>query len=277
MEHAGTDPDAFDAFEAAGWEQKAEEYDRSFGSLTSRLVEPLLDAAAVGSGARVLDVASGPGYAAGQAAARGAVVVGVDIAEAMVTLARRLHPGIDFQQADAQQLPFEDGSFEAVVGNLAILHLSRPEQAVAEFARVLATGGRLALTAWDRPDRARFVGVLFDAFVEAEAKPPSDIPAGPDFFRFADDEEFEGLLRDSGLEERRVETISFPVGIVSADELWNGLLGGTVRASALIHGQPQEKQERIREVFDRLVHEHRTDAGIELQASFKLASGRKSG
>ena len=82
MKHAGIEPDAFNAFEAAGWEKRAEDYDRFFRQLTSRMVEPLLDAASVTSGTRVLDIATGPGYVAVQAAARGAEVVGVDIAEA---------------------------------------------------------------------------------------------------------------------------------------------------------------------------------------------------
>ena len=68
MKHAGIDPDAFNAFEAAGWERGAEGYDRSFRSLTSRLAAPLLDAASVKAGTRVLDIATGPGYVAGEAA-----------------------------------------------------------------------------------------------------------------------------------------------------------------------------------------------------------------
>ena len=59
----------------------------------------------------------------------------MDVAQAMVALARRLHPDVDFRQADAHALPFEDSSFDAVVGNFVILHLGRPEQAAAEFVR----------------------------------------------------------------------------------------------------------------------------------------------
>jgi hypothetical protein len=76
MNNAGVDPDAFKAFEAAGWEKRAEDYDRFFRPLTSRMVEPLLDAASVTSGTHVLEIATGPGYVAGEAAARGAKVVG---------------------------------------------------------------------------------------------------------------------------------------------------------------------------------------------------------
>ena len=184
MGQAAIDPDAFNAFEAGGWEDKAVGYDHFFGGVTGRFVEPLLDAASVRSGTHLLDLATGPGYVAARGAERGASVIGVDIAGAMISLARRLHPKLDFRQADVHSLPFEDASFDAVVGNFLILHLGRPEQAIGEFVRVLRPGGRLALTAWDLPDRARFMGVFLDAVAEAGATPPEDLPTGPDFFRF---------------------------------------------------------------------------------------------
>ena len=146
-----TGVDAFEAFEAAGWERQASTYDDFLGRITRRLAEPLLDAAEVAAGTRVLDVATGPGHVAATAAGRGASVIGVDIAAAMVGVARRLHPGIDFRQSDAAALPFEAGSFDAVVSNFVVPHLGQPERAVAELVRVLDGGGRLALTTWDLP------------------------------------------------------------------------------------------------------------------------------
>ncbi len=275
MAPAAIDPDAFNAFEAEGWEENAEGYDRFFGSITGHLVEPLLDAASVGAGTRMMDLASGPGYVAGRAVERGASVVGVDVAGAMVSLARRLHPGLDLRQADAHDLPFEDGSFDAVVGNFLILHLGRPEQAVAGFVRVLRPGGRLALTAWDLPERARFLGVFLDAVAEAQATPPENLPAGPDFFRFSVDDEFDALFREHGLEDRVVRTVAFTHRVATADELWDGLLGGTVRTSALILRQPEETRQRIRDAFNRLVAEYQHGDVLELPVSAKLASGRK--
>ena len=271
----GVDPDAFNAFEAAGWNAAAPGYDRFFGSITSRLADPLLDAASVAARTRVLDVATGPGYVAGRAASRGASVIGVDVADAMVSLARRLHPELDFRQADAHSLPFEDASFDAVLGNFVILHLGRPEAAVAEFVRVLAPGGILALTAWDLPDRARFLGVFLDAVAEAGATPPAGVPAGPNFFRFSVDEEMDALFRDQGLENRQVRTIAFTLRVSTADELWDGLLGGTVRTSALILRQPDETRQRIREAFDQRVQSFQAADALELPVSVKLAAGRK--
>ena len=176
---SGTDPDAFTAFEAAGWERRAATYGDVIGRVTSRLVGPLLDAAGVQRGSRVLDVASGPGYAAAAAAALGASVAGVDMAPAMVELARRLHPTVECRVAQAEALPFQDDVFDAVVSNFLAPHLSRPERAVAELVRVLHGGGRLALTTWDEADRMRVLGVFLDSFAEAGATPPPDIPAGP--------------------------------------------------------------------------------------------------
>jgi SAM-dependent methyltransferase len=267
------DPDSFNAFEAAGWERKAAGYDRFFGRITSRLIDPLLDAAGVASGRRALDVATGPGYVAGRAAERGAEVVGVDVAAAMVALASERQPGLDFRRADAHDLPFADGSFDAVVANFLVLHLGRPEAAVAEFARVLAPGGRLALTAWDLPTEARFLGVFLDAVAAVGASPPEAIPPGPDFFRFSREPEFEALLRGAGLEDVDIRTITFSHTVSSPDELWEGLLGGTVRTSALILGQSQEDQRRIRAAFDQLVEDHRQGTALELPVSVKLAAG----
>jgi ubiquinone/menaquinone biosynthesis C-methylase UbiE len=177
------DPDTFNAFEAAGWEQRVAGYEDFFGPITTQVVEPLLDAAEVAGGARVLDIASGPGYVASQAAARGAAVVGVDIAEGMLARARRLHPQLDFRQGDAEALPFPDGSFDAVVGNFVLLHVSRPEQATAEFARVLTPGAALRSRSGMSP-RRRGSSACSSTRWARQGPVRQRTPAGPPFFRF---------------------------------------------------------------------------------------------
>jgi SAM-dependent methyltransferase len=193
----------------------------------------------------------------------------------MVALARRLHPQLEFREGDAEALPFSDCSFDAVIADFVLLHLGRPERAAAEFARVLRPDGRLALTVWDLPERARFIGVFLEAVAEAGANPPHDLPVGPPFFRFSDDDELAGLLRDQRLEDVQVRTIAFSLAESSPDAFWSGFLGGTVRTSALILGQSGETQRRIRAAFDRIVQQYRGGSGLELPVSVKVASARK--
>jgi SAM-dependent methyltransferase len=266
------DPDAFNAFEAAGWDERATTYHRTLLPLTKQIIEPLLDAAAVGPGTRVLDVGSGPGYVAAAAAAREATVVGVDVAPAMVALARTLHPAVEFVQGDVEHLQFADDSFDTVVGNFVILHVGRPERAVAECARVLAPGGRLALSLWDVPRASRMPGVFFDAAQEVGAVPPPDLPAGPPMFRFADEAEFTRLLRDAGFVDVTVSTVAFSFHY--AGDLFDCLLDGTVRARGLVLAQPEPTRARIRAALDRLAAGYASDGGYDLPVSVKVASGR---
>ena len=271
------DLDAFDEFEASAWEERVEGYAGFFGAVTGRLVEPLLDIAQVGPGDRVLDVATGPGYVAAEAARRGATVAGVDVAAAMVARARAAHEGIEFRQADAQSLPFEDGAFDVVLSNFGLPHLGRPELAVAEGVRVLGPGGRLALTTWDVPAEMRMFGVFLEAVAEAGAGPPDGLPPGPDVFRFSDDGEFRRLIADPGLLDVEVRRIAFTHPVGSIDEFWIALQRGTVRMASLVLGQSDEVRERVRAALERGLAAYGIDGRFDVPVSVKLAAGRKTG
>ena len=140
------DPAAFRDFEHAGWTSNVSEYGAAFTRLTRQSVIPLLDAVNLRHGARLLDVATGPGYVAAAAAARGARALGVDFSAPMVAHARAINPAVEFQEGDAEAVSFEDCSFDAVVMNFGMLHLARPERAMTEAARVLKPGGCFAFS-----------------------------------------------------------------------------------------------------------------------------------
>jgi ubiquinone/menaquinone biosynthesis C-methylase UbiE len=267
--------DSFKAFEAEGWGDRAETYGDLLGSMTARIAEPLLDAAGVRHNMRVLDVATGPGYAAERAAARGAHPVGIDIAEGMLALARRRRPELEFRWSDAEELRFEDGSFDAVVGGFVVNHLPHPERAMAEAARVLAPGGAVAFSVWDRPERNRLNGVFRDAMADVGVPSLAEIEQGPDPTRFSDDPEFVALLEGAGLREATVETISLTLTVPDADTLWDGFMGSSVRMRAQVDAQPQDARRRIREAFEHRVEAHRHPAGLEIPVVVKLASARK--
>ena len=242
----------------------------------ARVAEPLLEAVGAGTGTRVLDVATGPGYVAARAAERGAEVVGLDFSETMLSFARSRAPDVEFVQGDATALPFEDATFDAVTVAFLLLHLGTPERAVGEAARVLRPGGRAAFSVWDAPARGRWIGVFFEAFTAAGAAPPAGVPAGPSFFRFADEAQFTDLLEGAGLAEVAVSTVEFDLHLEDGDELWDGLIEGSVRVRPLILGQSDELQRQIRVRYDALLEPYRGEQGFDVPVSVKLAVGTKA-
>jgi SAM-dependent methyltransferase len=276
MNQPTVDPAAFNAFEADAWQDAADAYDRFFGNISRRVTDPLLNAAGVREGSRVLDVATGPGYVAGRAAERGAAVTGIDVAPRMIELARSYYPGIEFRAGDAEELPFSNASFDAVIGSFVVLHLGRPEHAARDAARVLVPGGRAAFSMWNTPDRAQVFGLILDAIADAGAKPPEDIPAGPPFFRFSDDDEFAALLLAAGLASLRVETLDFIYNVASSQEIWDGFAGGTARTRWTILKQTAEVQGRIRAALDERMRPYGDGDGFAVPISVKIASGEKA-
>jgi ubiquinone/menaquinone biosynthesis C-methylase UbiE len=268
--------DAFKAFEAQAWARRAATYDLVTGAVTARLAGPLLDAAGVRAGTRMLDVGCGTGVLSVAAAARGAAPLGADLAEGMLALARRRHPDLEFVHADAEALPVGDGAFGAVVAGCVLNHLPAPERALAEWARVLAPGGRVALTVWERPARNRLLGELTDAVADAGVATRAALPPGPDPYRFADDEPLRAVLHDAGFADVEVRTLEVVHRAGGAGELWDGLLGGSARVSTAIAAQPPAVQARIRAAFERRIADHAVaGGGVALAAVVRLAAGRR--
>jgi SAM-dependent methyltransferase len=110
----------------------------------------IADAAGIGPGERVLDVACGTGVAAREAARRtgGGFVAGVDPNAGMLAVAREHGGPIDYRQASAERLPFADASFDAVLCQFGLMFFADRPAAIAEMRRVVRPGGRLAAAVW---------------------------------------------------------------------------------------------------------------------------------
>lgn len=127
-------------------------------------VERLLRAVDPPADARVLDVATGPGYMAMGFAARCREVVALDLTEAPLALARRMGAergltNLRFMAGDATHLPFADASFDVVVCCLALHHMEEPRRALREMTRVCRVGGGIAvedMIASEHPARAAY-------------------------------------------------------------------------------------------------------------------------
>ena len=130
------DAEAFKKFEREGYSRVAQGYDRATAMVTSQVNDAVLDAVGAGPGVPLLEVACGPGWLSAAAVKRGAIVTALDFAENMVAIARLRCPEADIHNADAENLPFQAGRFDAVVCSLGILHLPNPR---ASYCRGLSS------------------------------------------------------------------------------------------------------------------------------------------
>lgn len=155
-------------FTAVKGRQQAMWASGDFSVVASRIVfqaEHLCETADVQAGWRVLDVATGSGNAAIAAARRGCEAVGVDYVPALLahgrTRAAGEHLDVEFIEGDAEELPFPDASFDAVLSIYGVMFAPNHHRAAAELARVCRPGGRIALASWT-PDG--FIGETFNVF-----------------------------------------------------------------------------------------------------------------
>ena len=136
------------------------------------LFDKLLDLTGVGPGTRLLDIACGSGYAAALAAARGARVTGVDIAPALLEIARERTPDGTFLEGEMDALPLPDEQFDVVTSVNGFQFALDPANAFAEAARVLVPGGRLAAATFAQPERNE--GTALHLAMKALVDEPAD-------------------------------------------------------------------------------------------------------
>jgi SAM-dependent methyltransferase len=239
--------DAFTTFEHAGWERAADKYDSVWSSVTRQFIPHLISAAQVSPGMSVLDVACGPGYVSAAVKELGAVPTGIDFSESMVAIAKEMFPGISSVQGDAQDLPFEKSSFDRVLINFGLLHVSRPEKACAEACRVLKSGGRLGFTVWAGPEKNAGAKIVNDA-IEAHAELDVGLPAGPPHYLYGEGEECRKVLEQVGFDGNSMsyETRTVEWHVPTASYFFEAERDAGVRTAGLLARQSPQKLEAIR-------------------------------
>ncbi len=238
-------PNDFREFEYRGWQQSAEQYHLSFGSLTNQTIAPLLDAVGAGVGTKLLDIATGPGYVADRAFKRGCHAIAVDFSEAMLAKARELHPQVEFRQGDAEALPFDDAQFDAAVANFGILHLSHPDKAIREGYRVIRSGGKFGFTMWEKPEISVGLQIVMQA-IAACGDAEIYLPEGPPFFQFSEANRCIEALQSAGFKNPSVHKISLSWELSDGDELFDAFYKGTGRTGGLLRAQKPQTLENIR-------------------------------
>ncbi|MBC3840228.1 class I SAM-dependent methyltransferase [Streptacidiphilus sp. 4-A2] len=265
----------FQAFEHDGWARRSQTYDDGFGLLTAGAHTALLDAAGVGTGISVLEVGCGSGRLTAAALGRGARVTATDAVPGMVAVAAAAAPGALVRQAVLPGLPFPEAAFDAAVGAFVINHVAEPEAAVADLARVLRPGGRVALSCWGAAERNVAQSVVPAALAASGAARPAGVPERSPFLAHSDPDGFGTLLRGAGFREVRVEELSW-IHRIDPDRWWRDLLSGTVLTSSLIEGQDRETAAAVKRAYDRLVAEYATgDGRVALPVAALIATGTR--
>jgi len=222
----------------------------------SRQVAPLflrwLD---VPAGRQWLDVGCGTGALtqAILAVAAPARVVGVDPAEGFLTDARARvdDPRASFQVGDARALPEAGGRFDAVVSGLALNFVPEAPRAVAEFARVAATGGTVAAYVWDYADGMAMMRHFWDA---ASTLDPAAVALAEGLrFPLCRPEPLSDLWTEAGLAEVAVRAIEIDTVFADFDDYWTPFLGGQGPAPAYVMSLAESDRAALRDLLrDRL-------------------------
>lgn len=273
------DADAFSRFEHDGWENTATGWHHHFQAVSTQAVGALLDAADVpaepsSAGKRVLDIATGPGYAAGEAARRSAEGHGIDFAAAQVALAAENFPAAQFRVGDAEALPYDSEHFDAVVINFGLQHFPNPEHALTEAYRVLRPGGRIAYTVWAKPPEAVGFHIVNEAIAE-HGNPDAPIPAGPPYYRFSEVAESVRVLLWAGFKAPRVLDVPQTWRVADVEAVLTGVADGTVRAGALLRVQTDAARTAIAEAVARAAEPYHRDGVFELPMPAVLATATK--
>lgn len=276
MSEAGAPPD----FEAVKAKQKAAWSSGDYGLIANRVSivsEVLCDRADIVAGSRVLDVAGGAGNTAMAAARCGAEVTSLDYVAELVTRGREIadaarFDNIDWVVGDAENLPFEDASFDAVISALGVMFAPNHEGAASELVRVCRPGGMIAIASWT-PDG--FIGQMFRT-VGKHVPPPAGVKPPP---LWGSEDHVRALLGD-GVDDMRVEKHTMSQRFRSAQEfvdLFRDFYGPTLKAFEALDDAGKESLEadllELAREFDR-----RKDGGaVAIEAEYLVAIATRAG
>lgn len=242
-----------------------------FAEIQERMCEPLYGAAfakiAVGPGVRLLDVGCGAGGAARLAARLGAIVAGFDATPEFVAIAEARVPTGRFQAGEMEDLPYDDASFDCVVGFNSFQYASAPVRALQQAKRVAKRGGHVVIATWGNPEDCEMSAHL-RAIGKLLPPPP---PGAPGPFALSKEGALAALATEAGLEPLAVQDVDCPFTYPDEATALRGLLsaGPLVRAVRIAGDEP------VRTTTLEVLAPFRTSTGgYLLRNKFRFLSAR---
>jgi 2-polyprenyl-3-methyl-5-hydroxy-6-metoxy-1,4-benzoquinol methylase len=268
--------EGFKRLEREGWSKpgKGAAYDRLFGPITRPFVGPLLDACTVRPGQHVLDIGTGPGFVAAEAARRGARVIGADFSPDMVETARRLNPGLEFRQASAESPGFPAESFDVVVANFVLQHVGDLERTLAALAKLLRPGGRIGFTNWTFPEGS-LQWVFSSVAGQIAASEGVMLPPGPDLQLIENPARISDLLAAVGFKDAAVQALTRPFLLADEEQLWDVMTQAAVRSAAMIERMSESGIAAVRAGVRRRLEGFRTSEGYSVTLNAQLTTALK--
>lgn len=230
----------------------ADSYDRFMGRFSVPLAPRFADFAAVAVDAdlRVVDVGCGPGALTAELKSRvgAANLAAVDPSDTFVAAAQQRHPEVDVRRATAEDLPFDDATFDCALAQLVVHFMADPVAGLREMARVTHSGGVIAACVWDHEGGTGPLNLFWRAVHELD---PS--AEGEGQLAGAGEGQIAALMRTAGLHDVDQELITVSVSLSSFDEWWEPYTLGVGPAGAYVAGLDDEARTRLREHCRTLV------------------------
>jgi SAM-dependent methyltransferase len=219
-------------------------YDNFMGRFSTRLAPVFADFAGVDAGDRVLDVGAGTGALTAELVRREADVAAVEPSPEFATTLQSRFPDIDARQGAAEDLPWPDESFDAVLAQLVVAFMSDARAGVAEMRRVVRPGGVIAVCMWTRDDME-----MLAAINRTQAVVTPDRTADVSPYRSPDSAR--GLLGD----DLHVDLLTVSAGYSGFEELWSSLGTGVGPAGVWLLSLSDEQRSAAHDELYRQVGE----------------------
>jgi ubiquinone/menaquinone biosynthesis C-methylase UbiE len=265
---------------AGGWEK----WDRFFDEQMAFLNHRLVGDARLHSGLRVLDLGSGTGYPAllaAQTVGSNGSVVGMDLAEHMLTVAEKkakrlgLH-NVTFRFGDVTTLPFESTSFDAVTSRFCLMFLPEIPKAALEIARVLKPGRWIAAAVWSAPEKNPSISLSMAAVKQVINLPATD-PMAPGIFRLAKPGDLAGMLEKAGLADIVDEEFLGEWSYGSTDEYYTSLMEIAAPVQNLMATLSEAQRLEVKHLIIKAASQFQRGARITFPIAVRMVAGRKPG